>query len=145
MSRAKHGRSQYLDGDPVVIRHAVALVEDLRLNGVVNIQFRDDADGVPRLLEVNLRMAGEVVMSIAGSGVNLPYWSALLALGLRYDRDVPMPTSGLWAASTTAAVSWRSFGGAPGNTRSAGAARHLKCRAKAGERAQNAGGGETGT
>lgn len=107
VARVKRGRSQQLDGDEAVIGHARRLVAALALDGVVNIQFREDARGCSKLLEVNPRMAGGVNLSSAGSGVNLPYWSVLLALGLCTPDAVPQPRPGARVAHGGSVVVWR--------------------------------------
>lgn len=106
ISRAKRGRSQHLDGHAEAIGYARRLTDALVLDGLVNIQFRDDAEGRPRLLEVNPRMSGGLPLSCDGAGLNLPYWSALLALDLAVPQDVPRPITGWWVAPGAGALVW---------------------------------------
>ena len=47
---------------------------------IINIQFKYDENGEPKLLEVNPRIAGTVCLTIE-SGINLPYAAIKLALG----------------------------------------------------------------
>ncbi|WP_213958653.1 ATP-grasp domain-containing protein [Variovorax sp. dw_954] len=63
--------TQLLDDDPLLLGHAQCLVERFGLNGMINVQFKEDAHGKPRLLEINPRASGGVAMSCL-SGINLP-------------------------------------------------------------------------
>ncbi|MDH5333529.1 MAG: ATP-grasp domain-containing protein [Thermoleophilia bacterium] len=54
------------------------------IRGGANVQFRRDADGVARLLEINPRFPGTLAITVA-SGVNLPTLALADALG------VPLP------------------------------------------------------
>jgi hypothetical protein len=49
---------------------------------------------MPRLLEINPRMAGGISYSFL-SGVVLPYWAIRLALGTAEPGDIPAPKTGL--------------------------------------------------
>jgi len=51
----------------------------LGLSFNLNMQFRYAANGVPKLIEINPRLAGTVIMCV-GAGVNLPYLGVKLAL-----------------------------------------------------------------
>jgi carbamoyl-phosphate synthase large subunit len=59
---------------------AAAVVEKLELRGVINVQFRDDAQSRPHLLEVNPRLPGAMSITVA-SGVDMAYWMVAEALG----------------------------------------------------------------
>lgn len=65
---------------PAAEAAARQVVELLGLSYVVNVQFRCDEEGVPRLMEVNPRIPGTIGLSIA-AGVNMPYLAVKLALG----------------------------------------------------------------
>jgi len=65
------GSGQLLQHNPVLLDAARALVAQFKLNAMVNIQFRDDVHGQPRLLEINPRASGGIGMSCM-SGINLP-------------------------------------------------------------------------
>lgn len=67
-----------------------AAVRHYNLSGVVNIQFKDDPDGRPAILEINARPSGGSHMS-ALAGPNLPVWAVRLALGEARVQDVPAP------------------------------------------------------
>jgi carbamoylphosphate synthase large subunit len=61
---------------------ARAVVAELKLDGLVNVQTKADAAGNPVLLEVNTRPSGGVGYS-AAAGVNLPLACARMLLGER--------------------------------------------------------------
>jgi ATP-grasp in the biosynthetic pathway with Ter operon len=72
--RKKPGRAgagQTIVPDPVVLAAAARLAAAYGLNGNFNVQFRE-ADGRPRLLEINARMSGGIAMACL-AGPNLPY------------------------------------------------------------------------
>ena len=87
VSRRKEGRRQLLESSGAVIDAARPLVERYGLDGIVNIQFKD-AGGLAHLLEINARAAGGLMYSCM-CGLNLPYWSAALTLGLAGEWEVP--------------------------------------------------------
>lgn len=62
---------QLLADMPLLIDAATRLVRRYRLNALVNVQFREDVSGQPRLLEINPRASGGIGMSCL-SGMNLP-------------------------------------------------------------------------
>ena len=66
---------------------AVAVAHSIALSCVANIQFREDAAGVPRLLEVNPRFPGSMPLTVA-SGVNMPALAVADLLGHPVARDV---------------------------------------------------------
>ena len=54
------------------LREYVALLSrELEMDGLFNAQFKEDADGLPRLLEVNARASGGLAISAALSGLKL--------------------------------------------------------------------------
>jgi len=72
-----------LDAD--LIAHARAAATHVGLAFAANIQFRRDAAGTPRLLEINPRFAGTMSLSSA-AGANLH------VLALRHALGAPLPT-----------------------------------------------------
>ena len=56
------------------------ITNELKLDYNVNIQFKNSKNGQPKLIEINPRIGGTIVLS-AASGVNLPYFSVKQALG----------------------------------------------------------------
>lgn len=93
-------RRKYLDGSqsveshPEILQQVSRICDALGLSGLFNVQFKDDRQGRPRLLEINGRMAGGITKSLA-SGVNLPLWGIRLALGRCVTSDVPYPRVGI--------------------------------------------------
>lgn len=73
-----------LEDRPDLLAYSAQLVERFALNGLVNIQFKDDENHVPHLLEINPRASGGIGMSCV-SGINLPAiaYSACIADGRR--------------------------------------------------------------
>ena len=59
---------------------ADAIARRLGLEYNVNIQFKYDASGTPKVIEINPRVAGTIVMCV-GAGANLPYLAVKHALG----------------------------------------------------------------
>jgi hypothetical protein len=86
--------TQFLESNETVLGYVRKLVAHFNLSGLFNVQFKDDVDGMPRLLEINPRMAGGISYSFL-SGVVLPYWAIRLALGTAEPADIPRPKTGL--------------------------------------------------
>jgi len=86
--------TQFLEANETVLGYVRTLVAHFKLSGLFNVQFKDDAGGMPRLLEINPRMAGGISYSFL-SGVVLPYWAIRLALGTAEPGDIPEPKTGL--------------------------------------------------
>lgn len=59
---------------------AAAICRKLGLEYNVNIQFKYDAEGDPKVIEINPRVAGTIVMCV-GAGANMPYLGVKHALG----------------------------------------------------------------
>lgn len=102
VSRRKEGRRQVLESAGPVIDAARWLVARYGLDGIVNVQFKD-AGGVAHLLEINPRAAGGLVYSCA-SGVNFPYWSAAIALGLAGEEEIPVAWADLVVLPVSGAI-----------------------------------------
>lgn len=77
---------------PDVEAAAREVVAAVGLSYVANVQFRRDANGVPRLLEINPRIPGTIGLTVA-AGVNLPLAAIAQALGERL--ALPAPRLGL--------------------------------------------------
>lgn len=69
---------------PDIAEEAAAICRSLGLEYNVNLQFKHDGDGTPKLIEINPRVAGTIIMCV-GAGANLPYLGLQHALG----EDVP--------------------------------------------------------
>lgn len=102
VSRRKDGRRQVLETSGPAIDMAALLVARYALDGIVNVQFKD-AGGVSHLLEINPRAAGGLLYSCA-SGLNFPYWSAALALGLEREESIRAPRSHMAVIPVSAAI-----------------------------------------
>jgi carbamoyl-phosphate synthase large subunit len=78
-----------------LIDAAAAICRDLGLEYNVNLQFKYDADGEAKLIEINPRVAGTIVMCV-GAGANLP------ALGVKYamGEEIP-PVDVAWGTEMT--------------------------------------------
>lgn len=70
--------------DPVLVETGRRVAEAIGLTTVANVQVKQDADGVPRLLEVNVRFPGSMPLTVA-AGVDMPRLIVDDALG----RPVP--------------------------------------------------------
>lgn len=93
VSRVKHEGFQLLEADGPALYYAEALVEQFGLNGICNMQTREDSDGKQFVLEINPRMSGGMQMSCLG-GVLLPAWDVALALNLRPEEQIPAVMDG---------------------------------------------------
>ena len=69
-----------------LIAAAREITTTLGLEYNANLQFRYDADGVPKLIEINPRVSGTIVMC-TGAGANMPALGVKHALG--YDLEPP--------------------------------------------------------
>lgn len=56
----------------------IAKVLELDFN--INMQFKCSNKGLPKIIEINPRVSGTIIMSV-GAGINLPYLGVKLALG----------------------------------------------------------------
>ena len=77
--------AQTVPPDPEITDICGRIVERLGLSHNVNIQLRRSADGALKLVEVNPRMGGTIVLP-AAAGVNLPYMGVRMALGRPVER-----------------------------------------------------------
>ncbi len=88
VGRRKSGLYQTFERSGPAVELALAAVSNFDCDGIVNVQTIDDADGVPYLLEINLRYSGG--LSYTGlSGINLPGIFATRRLGIE-------PPAGEW-------------------------------------------------
>lgn len=68
-----------------LIDAARSICRELDLEYNINLQFKYDGSGTPKLLEINPRVSGTIIMCV-GAGVNLP------ALGVQYALGEPVPS-----------------------------------------------------
>ncbi len=66
--------------DKYVIDISSQLVNSLELHGIIGVQLRKDATGIPKILEINPRIQGTTILSTA-AGANFMYAGIQLALG----------------------------------------------------------------
>lgn len=77
-----------LEANDEIDGHSRRLVAELALHGVVNLSFKLDGEGRPKLIEVNPRIPMSVRAGLAG-GVNLVALAIRLALGERIEPVEP--------------------------------------------------------
>ena len=70
--------------DEELIESAASICRRLGLEYNVNLQFKYDGNGTPKIIEINPRISGTIVMCV-GAGANLPY------LGLKHALGEPLP------------------------------------------------------
>lgn len=86
-ARRKRGSYQVVTTTGPEIDLAAAVVAELGLDGLVNVQLRADGAGQSKVLEVNTRYSGGIGYSTA-AGVNLPAIAAATLLGLPVPADL---------------------------------------------------------
>ena len=69
-----------LDRNFGLIAFCIQLAQALELDGPIGMQWREDAEGTPRLLEINPRLQG-TTSALALAGINLPVQAVRLAMG----------------------------------------------------------------
>lgn len=79
--RRKEGIFQTFFQSGAAVDLAIKAAEFFGCDGIVNVQTRDDADGVPHLLEINPRYSGGISYT-RNAGINLPGIFATNRLGL---------------------------------------------------------------
>ena len=66
--------------DNRIIEYSSKIVESLKLFGNIGFQFREDENGIPKIIESNPRVQGTIVLCTA-SGYNMVYNAVKIALG----------------------------------------------------------------
>ncbi|WP_312631338.1 ATP-grasp domain-containing protein [Pantoea piersonii] len=87
VARSKVGSLQTLENEGPAYQLALDCAKVLGADGLINVQTRNDENGLPVLLEANLRPSGGIGYT-SHSGVNLPGLYALRQLGIISDDDV---------------------------------------------------------
>ncbi|ADO08015.1 Carbamoyl-phosphate synthase large chain (plasmid) [Pantoea vagans C9-1] len=87
VARTKIGSLQTLENEGPAYQLALDCAKALGADGLINVQTRNDENGMPVLLEANLRPSGGIGYT-AHSEVNLPGLYALKQLGIISDDDV---------------------------------------------------------
>ena len=62
------------------------IVESMGLEYSINLQFRYSSEKIPKIMEINPRVSGTIVMDTA-SGINMPYLAVKLALGEKIPKN----------------------------------------------------------
>lgn len=70
--------------DEDVINYCKNIIRELKASGNIGIQVKKDSKGKPKILEINPRVQGTIVLCTA-AGVNMPYYGIKLAL----DEEIP--------------------------------------------------------
>jgi len=86
VGRRKQQLTQSFERDGDAVELALATVRHFGLDGIISVQTKDDASGVPHLLEVNLRYSGGIAYTHL-AGINLPGIFACRRLGLPEPAD----------------------------------------------------------
>jgi hypothetical protein len=94
---------QVLLDQPDLIAYSAAMIERFQANGLINIQFKEDAEGIARLLEINPRASGGIGMSCM-SGINLPDVAYRAALFPQLPLITPTGRTGIRVAEISLAV-----------------------------------------
>lgn len=87
VARRKEGAIQYLENSGAAFELACDCARAMKADGIVNVQTRDDSQGNPLLLEVNMRPSGGIGYTLH-SGINLPGLFAAHSLGLISKDDI---------------------------------------------------------
>ena len=66
--------------DDIGVSEAFALLEKVNYDGLGEVEYQVDNDGIPRLMEIGVRAHGWVSLAVA-AGVDLPVLAARMALG----------------------------------------------------------------
>ena len=81
VARRKEGPLQYLEQSGPAFELGKHCAQVMQADGLVNVQTRNNENGEPVLLEINMRPSGGIGYTLHG-GVNLPALFALRQLGL---------------------------------------------------------------
>lgn len=81
VGRRKKGLYQYFENRGAAVELALNAVKHFGLDGIVSVQTKDDAQGKPHLLEINLRYSGGIAYTDI-SGINLPGIFSCRRLGI---------------------------------------------------------------
>lgn len=66
--------------DKEIIEYSRKIVEGLKLNGNIGLQFKRDSHGIPRIIESNPRVQGTIVLCTA-AGENMVYEAIKIGIG----------------------------------------------------------------
>lgn len=71
--------------DNEIIEFSRKIVEGLRLNGNIGLQFKRDNNGIPKIIESNPRVQGTIVLCTA-AGENMVYEAVKIGIGEKPDK-----------------------------------------------------------
>lgn len=69
---------------PEIIKQTQEIVASLKLSYVISLTFKCNASGEPKLLEINPRIPGSIINTLA-AGVNMPYLAVKIAMDEPFD------------------------------------------------------------
>lgn len=75
--------------NPEVINIAKKITKLFNFSYNVNIQIKYSRDGRPKIVEINPRLAGTVILPVA-AGINMPAWAIKLAIGQEIPKNQPI-------------------------------------------------------
>ncbi|OBY48925.1 ATP-grasp domain-containing protein [Pseudomonas sp. AU12215] len=81
VGRRKQGLHQTFERDTAAVELALRAARHFKCDGLVNVQTKDDSNGIPHLLEINPRYSGGIGYT-QHTGINLPGIFATTRLGL---------------------------------------------------------------
>lgn len=70
----------HIERNEEIIEYCHKLIDELKLEYAFGFQFKEDAEGTPKLLECNPRVQGTMITSVL-AGANLPYFAVKQAIG----------------------------------------------------------------
>jgi hypothetical protein len=88
-------KKQLIEKNDAVENFVRIIAQRFCLNGLFNVQFREDSAGTNFLLEINPRMSGGIHYTFP-SGINLVYWAVMIALGMASKYDIPPHITGIF-------------------------------------------------
>ncbi|MDV5356648.1 ATP-grasp domain-containing protein [Enterobacter asburiae] len=103
VGRRKEGAIQYLVNEGAAFELACNCARAMNADGLVNVQTRNNHQGTPLLLEINMRPSGGIGYT-QHSGVNLPGLFAAYKLGLLTKDEITTRAASSFAAVAVRAV-----------------------------------------
>lgn len=77
-----------VEKNEMLLEAAKDIVKAFNLNNFVNLQFRLDAQGKPKLIDLNPRFCGSQIMSL-GAGINFPYLNIKMLMEEKLEINEP--------------------------------------------------------
>ncbi|HHH9441289.1 TPA: ATP-grasp domain-containing protein [Pseudomonas aeruginosa] len=104
VGRRKQGLHQIFERDTPAVELALKAAAHFKCDGLINVQTKDDANGIPHLLEINPRYSGGIGYT-RHTGINLPGIFATRRLGLPEPKGTWQPNVRVKAVSIAIAIS----------------------------------------